>query len=127
MAKDYTVVIAGRQYALRYTLDSRTEIEEKLGKGLFEAMFSGELKAHATIVAAGLRHADKNITPPKVVVLFQKHQDGEPDGAYDDIVKVAYRAIFESKLLGQVKDEAEMRKLIGITEDGEGKDQPAAS
>lgn len=122
--REYTVQIAGREYGLRYTLESRHEIERQTKKGIFDSMFSGELFDQAVIVAAGLRHADRNITPAKVIALLDKHQ--EQGGNYDDIVTVTYRAVFESKLLGRVKDEAALAKLLDF-EDQEGKATPSAS
>jgi hypothetical protein len=58
--------------------------------------------------------------------MFEAHLAAEPDNSYEAILQTAYRAIFEGKLLGRVKDEAALKKLLDI-EDEEGKGQTATS
>lgn len=123
-----TVVLAGKEYELRYELRDRRDIEKKLGKGLMDAICDGEIESMATVVWAGLRHKARRLTVEEVIDLFQKHQDD--GGEYDSISRPVFRAIFEAKLFGKAVGgdalELLLDRLIGRGEVEEGKDRPTA-
>lgn len=112
MANGVQVEIAGKTYTLRYTLSTRPEIESRCnGRGLWDIMFSGALLDMATVIWGGLRGHNKSISnsPHCVIDLLEKHQ--EKGGNYDDIAKVAYRAVIDNRLLGKV-DQREVERIF---------------
>jgi hypothetical protein len=106
------IVIAGKEYVLRYRLSDREVIEEKLGgKALWDAMTSGTLKDQATLIWGGLKHADRKLTPGGVIALLEQHLEKEDDYV-ESILRPAYWALLEGKLLGSFNP-AEMKRLWG--------------
>jgi hypothetical protein len=117
MAKDHRVTIAGKEYQLRYRLSDRQEIEAKFpGRGLFHVMFSGALREQVTVLWAGMKSSDRRLTVSAVESLLEDHV--EQGGDYmDDVIRVAYRAVFDSRLLGRA-DEEGVRRLLGFEDEG---------
>jgi len=93
----------------------RDEIESKLGKGLLEAMFSGQVKDQATILWGGMKHSDRKLTPGGVMRILQDHSDQGHD--YDPVLKAAMRIVFESRVLGTYND-VELNRLLADEELG---------
>lgn len=105
------VTIAGKSYVFKYAIPDREPIEVKLGKSLWDAMTSGMLTDQATIIWAGLKHADRKLTPGGVITLLEQHLEKEDDYV-ESILRPAYWALLEGKLLGRYNRD-EMIRLWG--------------
>jgi hypothetical protein len=124
MTNGVPVEIAGKTFTLRYTLSTRPAIESKCGgRGLWDIMFSGALLDMATVIWAGLHGHNKTISnsPHSVVDLLEKHQ--EKGGNYDDVAKVAYRAVIDNRLLGKV-DQREVDRVFKLMWPEDPEDEP---
>lgn len=94
-----TVDIAGKEYEFKFFLAAKREIEDKLKKSLWEAMWSGLTEDLCAIVAVGLRHANKSLNALKVEDMLQAHIDKGGDVAL--VHKTVNRAVIESNILGR--------------------------
>jgi hypothetical protein len=113
-----TVVIAGKEHRLRYTLSARSDIERVTEKNPWDAMKSGLLSDQVAILWAGLKHADRKLTTGGVLDMLERHVEGGDD--YDPIMRKAYGALVASRALGKVNLE-EFERIWKDSEEGEGK------
>lgn len=98
---NYTVTIAGKESTLKYPFSTRSEIEKRLEKGLWEACFSGLIDDQVVILWAGLKHdtkGNKGLTPDILMKQLESHVEvtGQP---VDDIMLTAIEAALKSKLV----------------------------
>ena len=120
---EYTVTIAGKTSTLRYPFSTRAEIEDRLGKGLFEACFSGLIKDQVAILWAGLKHdtkGNRGLTPEILLKQLESHVD-QTGETVDKIVQTAIRAVLNSKLI-KVNEEQVNLLLDKIGQGDEGKE-----
>jgi hypothetical protein len=111
----HTVTIAGKDYELKFYLSDKREFEQKRQKYLAEALWSGLSDDLNVMLALGLRHASRKITPLAVEDMLQKHLD--KGGDLMDVQKAANRAVLESGILGKT-DHDEIERLFRKYFDG---------
>jgi hypothetical protein len=128
--KQRVVVIADREYPLRYEYNDRRTIERELGKGLLAAMDSGLFEDHITILRVGIAHKFQSITNDKVTQLLQKHTDA--GGDLNRPIRQAFWAVIEAGLMGNIDRDVAAKWIKDPdlepepSEDDEGKEAPAA-
>lgn len=95
---NYTVTIAGKESTLKYPFGVRSEIEKRTEKSLWDACFSGLIDDQVVILWAGLKHADKKLTPEILMKQLEAHVEatGKP---VDEILLTAIEAALKSKLV----------------------------
>lgn len=103
------VSIANKEYELRFFLQDKREIEKRLDKWIYKALWSGLQDDMNMILAVGMRHANRKITPLAVEELLQRHLDKGQD--ISEVHKAMIRAVFESNIMGRT-DPAEIDRLI---------------
>lgn len=117
---DRTITLAGKEYPLRYRIQDRADAERRLGKGLIEAVIDGQIETLATILWAGMRHKEKNLTVEDVLERLQEHAD--KGGEYDDAGMMAVVALAESKVLGRLQNPKLVQKYLAqLNENAGGK------
>lgn len=112
------IIFAGDPVELRYTAVSVSEAEKKLGKSLSNALSEGlTLEHQAVIVWAGMKHADRKLSPQGVLERFDVHR--QLGGSFDrDVVRPALVFLAEEGFLGDIDASLWKKNLLG--EEGKG-------
>jgi hypothetical protein len=123
---NYTVTIAGKESTLKYPFSTRSEIEKRLDKGLWDACFSGLIDDQLVILWAGLKHADKKLTPEILAKQIESHVEITGKAPHE-IVMTAIKCCLMSKLIKVNEAQLELvLSKIDIGEDDEGNEQGKA-
>ena len=116
------IELNGKEYTLRYDINSISDLEDKVGKGLF-TMIQPEKIGISTCRAllwAGIKHTNKYLELKDVGVLMNSHlQNG---GDFKNLINKVMEGIKESGLLGKQEieeddDDDEVTETKEITED----------
>lgn len=127
MPKERIVVIAGKEYTLRYGLLDRDAIEQAVGnKTLLEAAGSGTIRSVAAFIWGGLRYRKRKQSIEDVIEMLDEHQ--KMGGNYEDIARIAMRGMVEANIFPPSINSAFLDRIFGKegAEDEEGKDAVVA-
>lgn len=111
------IQLNGKDWDVAYGKKARREIEAARGKGLMEVCRDGMLLSHASIIWAGIKHADKRLTIDTVA-------DWIEGTDYDASLRICLRRLLHAAPFGRVIDEATIAKMLNEDEDEPGKELP---
>lgn len=132
--KEYSIFLGGKDRPLKYKLADRIEIERRFSANgvpgdIFKLLGAiqpqGSLEVFVTILWVGLRHADKKLTPDKVLEMLEA-RFAEDGATRAELIRETYNpvlwAVGASGILGwnasiQFEDEVD----VPPEEDAEGK------